>query len=87
VIEAIADMWQYMDAIRLAANQTCMTALAASVKTFDTILEKNNTADTQALKSMFGLEGVKHTDDFATSISVRNIPSHNGVAQPDSPNC
>jgi hypothetical protein len=67
-------MWQYMDAIRLAANQTCMTALAASIKTVDTILEKNNTANTQALKTMFGLEGVVHTDDFAASITVRKTP-------------
>jgi hypothetical protein len=63
-------MWQYMDAIRLSANQTCMGALSNATATIDLILAKNNSANTHQLKSLFGLSGVVHDDDFVSVLPV-----------------
>jgi hypothetical protein len=63
-------MWQYNDAVRLSANQTCMGALSSAVATIDSFLARNRTADIQALKGLFGLAGVVHNDDFASTLQV-----------------
>jgi hypothetical protein len=67
------DMWQYMNIIRLAAKQTCMNLLASSIKMVDAVLDKNNTANTQALKTHVRSRGVVYVDDFATLITVCDL--------------
>jgi hypothetical protein len=63
-------MWQYNDAVRLSANQTCMGALSSAVASIDGFLARNRTAEIQALKGLFGLAGVVHNDDFASTLQV-----------------
>jgi hypothetical protein len=57
-----------MDVIRLAADPKCSSNLEKSILTIDSILEKR--VFSKPLKSLFGLGGLKHDEDFVSLLMV-----------------
>jgi hypothetical protein len=63
-----------MDVIRAAMDQTCSVQLQSAVASIDNILTHPGPAGAvmrKALKSLFGLSGLEHDEDFASILSVR----------------
>ncbi|KAJ7213888.1 serine carboxypeptidase S28-domain-containing protein [Mycena pura] len=58
--------WEYMEIIRNAADPICSAHLQNSIKTIDAILSAGRLK--RPLKSLFGLAGLSHDDDFASVI-------------------
>ncbi|KAJ6508343.1 serine carboxypeptidase S28-domain-containing protein [Mycena sanguinolenta] len=58
--------WEYMEIIRKAADPVCSGHLENSIKTIDAILSNGRLA--RPLKALFGLQDLRHNDDFASVI-------------------
>ncbi|KAJ7758085.1 serine carboxypeptidase S28-domain-containing protein [Mycena maculata] len=58
--------WEYMEIIRNAADPICSGHLENSIKTIDGILENGRFKGT--LKRLFGLQDLRHDEDFASVI-------------------
>lgn len=72
VTEAIVDYWDYYEAARLYAPGDCANVTADLIDVVDRILTLEGGAtedDKRLLKRTFGMEGVKHDDDFANILS------------------
>jgi hypothetical protein len=63
-----------METIRQAADPKCSAHLESSIKTIDSILTRGDDPISRAMKnrlrSIFGLAGLEHDEDFASLIEV-----------------
>ncbi|KAF4617719.1 hypothetical protein D9613_006175 [Agrocybe pediades] len=71
VTHAALENWQYMDIIRTAADPKCSAHLVNSIEKIDSILSSGRGIFKRQLKSLFGLGGLEHDDDF---VSVLESP-------------
>ncbi|KAI0800449.1 peptidase S28 [Fomes fomentarius] len=67
VVQAIVDFWGYFEPIRVNMPANCSADVQAVIEHIDSVLLMNNTADINNLKTMFGLQGLAHNDDFAAA--------------------
>jgi hypothetical protein len=65
VTHAALSNWEYMEVIRLAADKKCSRNLQHGIEQVDHIILKDK-SKLLALKSLFGLQNVTHSDDFAS---------------------
>ena len=72
VTHAALSNWEYMEVIRIYANQTCSKNLQSSVETIDDIVAKGG-QNLIKLKALFGLPNVSHVQDFVMVMQVRKI--------------
>lgn len=64
------DYWEYLEAARLFGPKECINATQAFTQVIDSILvEKADPDLVLRLKSVFGLQDVRRSDDFANAIS------------------
>ncbi|KAI0740521.1 peptidase S28 [Earliella scabrosa] len=68
VVQAIVDFWGYFEPIRQFMPANCSADVQAVIEHVDSVLLSNNTADIKNLKTMFGLQGLAHNDDFAAAL-------------------
>ena len=68
VTHASLENWEYMEIIRKAADLKCTGNLQLSVQIIDGLLASPLTRN--AIKSLFGLSGLEHDEDFASVIEV-----------------
>ncbi|KAH7909806.1 serine carboxypeptidase S28-domain-containing protein, partial [Hygrophoropsis aurantiaca] len=64
VTHASLENWEYMEIIRTAADPTCSSHLENAIATIDTLLTVPHLRS--AVKSLFGLGGLEHDEDFAS---------------------
>ena len=69
VTHASLENWEYMEIIRKAADPKCSSHLEKSIQTIDTILAIPHLK--KHLKGLFGLADLKHDEDFASLIEVK----------------
>jgi hypothetical protein len=69
VTQAIYDFWQYFEPIRLFAPPDCIKNTQTLIDVVDKHLLGNNTANIQALKTVFGLGNVTDNRDFANQLT------------------
>ena len=67
VTHATIDNWEYMDIIRTAAPKECSDRLISSIARVDNLLARPWFRG--PLKRLFGLGGLTHDDDFASTLS------------------
>jgi hypothetical protein len=72
VTHAFIEYWEYMDTIRISADQSCMARLESAISHIDAILATGNRFAIRTLKSLFGVQDLEHDEDFASLISVRS---------------
>ncbi|TDL29923.1 peptidase S28 [Rickenella mellea] len=82
VVQAITPFWQYFDPIRQFMPQNCSADVQAVTAYVDQVLNGNSTTAITQLKSVFGLSGLSHSDDFAGAL--RNNLWEWQSLQPDS---
>lgn len=63
-----------MDIIRNAADPKCSAHLVNSINKVDSILSSGRAAFKRQLKSLFGLSGLEHDDDFVSVLEVMLMP-------------
>ena len=66
---------QYFDPIQQYAPQECISAMQSAVKAIDTLLDRPEPVPT-ALKSLFGLEQLGNSTDFASVLRSPLCASH-----------
>lgn len=64
-VEAVYDYWQYFHPIQQGMPKNCSEDYAAIIDHVDKIFTHGNRKEQNALKRMFGLQGLTHTDDIA----------------------
>ena len=70
-----SDFWGYFEPIRQNMPANCSADVQAVIAHVDSVLLSNNTADITNLKTMFGLQGLSHNDDFAAA-RMSQVLSH-----------
>ncbi len=64
-VQLIEDFWQYYNPIAEGMPQNCTQDFVKVISYVDGLLATGNRTAIDALKLVFGLEGLKHDDDFA----------------------
>ncbi|RDW88519.1 hypothetical protein BP6252_00551 [Coleophoma cylindrospora] len=67
-VEAIEDYWQYFYPVQQGMPKNCSSDVTLVIDYIDKILLNGTATEKYELKSMFGLEGVVHDDDFASAL-------------------
>ncbi|KAI9742271.1 MAG: hypothetical protein M1818_004171 [Claussenomyces sp. TS43310] len=67
-VEAIFDYWQYFYPVQDGMPANCSRDVSVVIDHVDEVLTTGTAEEKNALKAMFGLEGVEHADDFASAI-------------------
>ncbi|KAI6044410.1 peptidase S28 [Pisolithus marmoratus] len=70
VVEAIMDYWAYFKPIQEYMPQNCSADVQSVIAYLDGLYAANDTEKLQDLKSMFGLGGLSHIDDFAFALQL-----------------
>jgi len=60
--------WEYMTVIRDSADPTCSKHIVNSIASIDSIIQKGYFK--KQLKSLFGLAGLEHDQDFVSLLEV-----------------
>ncbi|KAI9649333.1 hypothetical protein NHQ30_001905 [Ciborinia camelliae] len=63
-VQAIDDYWQYFYPVQEAMAKNCSKDISLVIDYMDHVLTHGNKSAVTALKTKFGLESVKHNDDF-----------------------
>ncbi|KAM3083810.1 hypothetical protein ACMFMF_001174 [Clarireedia jacksonii] len=63
-VQAISDYWQYFYPVQDGMPKNCSADINRVINYMDNILIHGNATAKTALKKTFGLEGIKHDDDF-----------------------
>jgi len=67
VVHATINNWEYMDIIRTAAPPVCSELIQSSMAHIDTLIV--NPVSRLPLKTLFGLQGIQHDDDFVSVVA------------------
>lgn len=66
VVHATINNWEYMDIIRTAATPICSSLIQSSIAQIDMLIV--NPVSRSPLKALFGLQGIRHDDDFVSVV-------------------
>lgn len=64
VVQAISNFWQYFAPEQKFMPSNCTSDISLVIEHIDNVMGAGTTAEKNALKAMFGLEGVSHDADF-----------------------
>jgi hypothetical protein len=67
VTHATINNWEYMDIIRTGAPEKCSQLIQASMAHIDSLIL--NPMSKTPLKTLFGLQGIEHDDDFVSVVA------------------
>jgi hypothetical protein len=68
-VEAVFDYWGYFLPVQQGMPQNCSSDVSLVINYVDNILINGTPDEVYELKSLFGLEGLEHNDDFASYVN------------------